>query len=231
MAAIHTLTFFEASGILMNMEKTQYIAVEGPIGVGKTSLTELLAIEFDGRHIFENIEENPFIRNFYKDRQKHAFQTQLFFLLSRYQQQKDLSQQGLFNRVTVADYIFAKDRIFAHLNLDDNELSLYEQIYKLLDARITKPDLVIYLQAEPRVLIERIRKRNKDYEKDIEESYLHDLIEAYNNFFFYYKETPLLVVNTTDIDFVSRPHDLSNLVREIRTIRGGVHHYIPFVSR
>src|SRR3990172_6069530 len=156
----------------MNMEKTQYIAVEGPIGVGKTSLTELLAIEFDGRHIFENIEENPFIRNFYKDRQKHAFQTQLFFLLSRYQQQKDLSQQGLFNRVTVADYIFAKDRIFAHLNLDDNELSLYEQIYKLLDARITKPDLVIYLQAEPRVLIERIRKRNKDYEKDIEESYL-----------------------------------------------------------
>ncbi|MBI5893925.1 MAG: deoxynucleoside kinase [Deltaproteobacteria bacterium] len=209
------------------MEKPRYIAVEGPIGVGKTSLAELLAREFNGRFILEDIDANPFISNFYKDRQKFAFQTQLFFLLSRYQQQKDLSQQGLFNQATITDYIFAKDRIFAHLNLDDNELTLYEQIYKLLDARLPKPDLVIFLQAKTEVLIERIQKRNKDYEQNIEENYLEDLIEAYNNFFFYYTETPLLVVNTSDIDFVTRPHDLSNLVKEIRSIKGGVHHYIP----
>lgn len=204
-----------------------YIAVEGPIGVGKTSLAELLAREFNGRFILEDVDTNPFIKNFYKDRQKFAFQTQLFFLLSRYQQQKDLSQQGLFNQATLVDYIFAKDRIFAHLNLDDNELTLYEQIYKLLDARIPKPDLVVFLQAKTEILIERIKKRNKDYEKNIEEGYLENLIEAYNNFFFYYTETPLLVVNTSDIDFVNRPNDLSNLVKEIKAVRGGVQHYIP----
>lgn len=209
------------------MEKPRYIAVEGPIGVGKTSLAELLAREFNGRFMLEDVDTNPFIKNFYKDRQKFAFQTQLFFLLSRYQQQKDLSQQGLFNQATVTDYIFAKDRIFAHLNLDDNELALYEQIYKLLDARLVKPDLVIFLQAKTDVLIDRIKKRNKDYEQAIEEDYLEDLTEAYNNFFFYYTETPLLVVNTSDIDFVTRPLDLSNLVKEIRSIKGGVHHYIP----
>lgn len=212
------------------MEKPRYIAVEGPIGVGKTSLAELLAREFNGRFVLEDVDTNPFIKNFYKDRQKFAFQTQLFFLLSRYQQQKDLSQQGLFNQATITDYIFAKDRIFAHLNLDDNELALYEQIYKLLDARLPKPDLVIFLQAKTEVLTERIQKRNKDYEQNIEENYLEDLCDAYNNFFFYYTDTPLLVVNTSDINFVTRPHDLSNLVKEIRNIRGGVHHYIPFRS-
>ncbi|MBI5681979.1 MAG: deoxynucleoside kinase [Deltaproteobacteria bacterium] len=209
------------------MENARYIAVEGPIGVGKTSLAELIVREFNGRYILEDVESNPFIRNFYKDRRKFAFQTQLFFLLSRYQQQRDLSQQGLFNKVTVTDYILAKDRIFAYLNLDENEFSLYEQVYRLLDARVTKPDLVIFLQANTDILIERIRKRNKDYERNIEEGYLEELCEAYNNFFFYYTETPLLVVNTSDIDFVNSPDDLSSLVKEIRSVRGGVHYYIP----
>ncbi|MBI5047466.1 MAG: deoxynucleoside kinase [Deltaproteobacteria bacterium] len=209
------------------MEKARYIALEGPIGVGKTSLTEFLAKEFQGRALLEDVDNNPFLGSFYKDRKNYAFQTQLFFLLSRYKQQKDLGQQELFNSTIVADYLFAKDKIFAYLNLDENELSLYEQIYRLLDARIPKPDLVIYLQARTEVLIERIKKRNKDYEKNIEVDYIERLVDAYNRYFFYYTDTPLLVVNTSDIDFVDSPDDLSNMVNEIRSIKGGVQHYIP----
>ncbi|MEK6540346.1 MAG: deoxynucleoside kinase, partial [Deltaproteobacteria bacterium] len=179
------------------MEKARYIALEGPIGVGKTSLTELLAREFQGRTLLEEVDSNPFLPNFYKDRKKYAFQTQLFFLLSRYRQQKELSQQELFNSAVVADYLFAKDKIFAYQNLDENELALYEQVYRLLDARVPKPDLVIYLQASTDVLIERIKKRNKDYEANIEEDYIEKLVDAYNRYFFYYTDTPLLVVNTS----------------------------------
>lgn len=209
------------------MEKARYIAVEGPIGVGKTSLAEFLAKEFNGRVLLEDVDGNPFLNNFYNDRKKHAFQTQLFFLLSRYRQQKDLSQQELFNSAVVSDYLFAKDKIFAYLNLDENELALYEQVYRLLDARIPKPDLVIYLQARTEILLERIKKRNKTYEARIEEEYIENLVDAYNRYFFYYTDTPLLVVNTSDIDFVSYPEDLANMVREIRSIKGGVQHYIP----
>lgn len=209
------------------MEKARYIALEGPIGVGKTSLTELLAREFQGRSLLEEVDSNPFLTNFYKDRKKYAFQTQLFFLLSRYRQQKELSQQELFNSAVVADYLFAKDKIFAYQNLDENELALYEQVYRLLDARVPKPDLVIYLQASTDVLIERIKKRNKDYEANIEEDYIEKLVDAYNRYFFYYTDTPLLVVNTSDVDFINRPEDLAGMVSEIRSIRGGVQHYIP----
>lgn len=209
------------------MEKARYIAVEGPIGVGKTSLTEFLVAEFKGRVLLEDVDNNPFLNSFYQDRKKFAFQTQLFFLLSRYKQQKDLSQQELFNSTVIADYLFAKDKIFAYLNLDENELSLYEQIYRLLDARIPKPDLVIYLQARPEVLIERIKKRSKAYEANIEEDYIEKLVDTYNKYFFYYTDTPLLVINTSDIDFVSHPEDLANVVKEIRSIKGGVQHYIP----
>lgn len=209
------------------MEKARYIAVEGPIGVGKTSLTEFLVTEFKGRVLLEDVDNNPFLNSFYQDRKKFAFQTQLFFLLSRYKQQKDLSQQELFNSTVIADYLFAKDKIFAYLNLDENELSLYEQIYRLLDARIPKPDLVIYLQARPEVLIERIKKRSKAYEANIEEDYIEKLVDTYNKYFFYYTDTPLLVINTSDIDFVSHPEDLANVVKEIRSIKGGVQHYIP----
>lgn len=209
------------------MEKARYIALEGPIGVGKTSLAEFLSKEFNGRVLLEEIDTNPFINSFYKDRKKYAFQTQLFFLLSRYKQQKDLEQQELFNSTVISDYFFAKDRIFAYLNLDENELVLYEQVYKLLDTRIPKPDLIIYLQARTDVLIERIKKRNKDYETNIEEDYIERVVDTYNKYFFYYTDTPLLVVNTSDIDFVNSPDDLANMVREIRSIKGGVQHYIP----
>ena len=162
------------------MEKSRYIAIEGPIGVGKSSLAELLANELGGRTLLEEVEDNAFLPKFYGDMKKYAFQTQLFFLLSRYQQQKDMFQPELFKTSVVSDYLFAKDRIFAYLNLDENELCLYEQVYRLLDTRIPKPDLVIYLQASTGVLLDRIGRRNFDYEKGVKDEYLEKLIDAYN---------------------------------------------------
>jgi deoxyadenosine/deoxycytidine kinase len=211
-------------------QAARYIAVEGPIGVGKSSLTDLLAKELGGRTLKEEVKGNPFLSKFYGDIKKHAFQTQLFFLLSRYQQQMELNQGELFAKNVVSDYLFAKDRIFAYLNLDENELALYEQVYRLLDQQIPKPDLVIYLQASGDVLHERIAKRNNDYEQAIDDGYLSRLVDAYNKYFFYYIDTPLLVVNTSQIDFVENPADLSNLVKEIKSIKGGVQHYIPLGS-
>ncbi|MBI5467584.1 MAG: deoxynucleoside kinase [Deltaproteobacteria bacterium] len=213
------------------MEKSRYIAIEGPIGVGKSSLAEFLAKELNGRTLIEEVDSNPFLSNFYSDIKKYAFQTQLFFLLSRYQQQKDMFQPELFNSTIISDYLFAKDRIFAYLNLDENELGLYEQVYRLLDTRIPKPDLVIYLQASTDVLLKRIGRRNKEYEKNVKEEYLEKLVDAYNRYFFYYSDTPLLVVNTSEIDFVNNPADLTNLVREIKKMKGGSQHYIPLTAR
>ncbi|MCP3676659.1 MAG: deoxynucleoside kinase [Deltaproteobacteria bacterium] len=213
------------------MERARYIAIDGPIGVGKSSLAECLAEEFEGRTITEDFENNPFLPGFYSDREKNAFQTQIFFLLSRYQQQKVLGQQELFSTTIISDYLFAKDRIFAYLNLDEAELALYEQIFRLLDGTIPKPDLVVYLQASTEVLKERIKRRNKPYEINIGDDYIEELVEAYNKYFFYYSDSPLLVVNTTDIDFMKSPADLSDLVEEIRSIKAGVHHYIPLGSR
>ena len=149
------------------MNRARYIGVEGPIGVGKTTLAEFLAKELNGKTLVEEVEGNPFLPNFYRDRKKFAFQVQLFFLLSRYQQQKELAQVDLFKTSVVSDYLFAKDRIFAYLNLDENELGLYEQVFRLLDARIPKPDLVIYLQASSEVLKERIGRRNMETEDDM----------------------------------------------------------------
>jgi len=205
----------------------RYIVVEGPIGVGKTSLVKLLAKEFNARCIFENPEDNPFLPNFYKDRKKFAFQTQIFFLLSRYNQQKEIAQLDLFNQITLCDYLFAKDRIFAILNLDDHELALYEQIFKLLNTQIPVPDLVIYLQAKPDILLQRIRKRNIPYEKEIDLDYLKELNEAYNYYFFHYNHSPLLVVDTSEIDFVKRKADLDQLVREIKGMKKGTWYFIP----
>lgn len=213
------------------MENCRYIAIEGPIGVGKSSLVELLAREMGGSTMLEEVDTNPFLPKFYGDTRKYAFQTQLFFLLSRYQQQKDIFQQDLFSSTVVSDYLFAKDRIFAYLNLDENELGLYEQVYRLLDTRIPRPDLVIYLQASTEVLQDRIRRRNKDYERGISDDYLERLVDAYNRYFFYYNDTPLLVVNTTEIDFVNDPEDLTGLIKEIKEMKGGSQLYIPRKSR
>ncbi|MGD0917145.1 MAG: deoxynucleoside kinase [Thermodesulfobacteriota bacterium] len=209
----------------------RYAVIEGPIGVGKTSLTKLLAKELNARSVLEKPEENPFLSHFYQDRKKYAFQTQIFFLLNRFQKQKDIAQLDLFNQITLCDYLFAKDRIFASLNLDSHELALYEQIFGLLNGQIPSPDLVIFLQAKPEVLLNRIRSRNIPYEKDIDLEYLKALTEAYNYYFFHYQLTPLLVVDTTEIDFVNRKEDLTQLIREIRQMKKGTWYFIPMRSK
>jgi len=209
----------------------KYIVVEGPIGVGKTSLAKSLASEFQARSVFENVDDNPFLPKFYEDRQTHAFQNQIFFLLSRYQQQRGISQPELFSQNTVGDYLFAKDKIFASLTLNNEELRLYQQVYELFDARIPKPDLVVYLQARPEVLYKRMKKRDKSYERDVTLEYLKEVSQAYNQFFFHYDESPLLVVNTSEIDFVASSKDLADLIKEINNMGSGTQHYIPLGSR
>jgi deoxyadenosine/deoxycytidine kinase len=212
------------------MQKARYIVLEGPIGVGKSSLASRLAEEFEARTLFENVEENPFLQEFYHDRKKNAFKTQLYFLLSRYQQQIDLVQTDLFQKTAVGDYLFAKDRIFAHLNLDRDELYLYDELYRILSPRIPKPDLVIYLSADIEILKKRIRGRAKPYERSLDMSYLSRVIAAYNDFFFQYDETPLLVISTTNIDFVSRDSDFRQLVKEIREFKTGTQYFVPLGS-
>jgi deoxyadenosine/deoxycytidine kinase len=211
--------------------RQRYIVVEGPIGVGKTALIRALAKRFSARSVFEIVEENPFLASFYQDRNKYAFQTQLFFLLSRFKQQQELFQQELFSQVTVSDYLFAKDRIFASITLDPNELALYERVYEHLGPRVMKPDLVIYLQARLDVLLARIRKRGREFERKFDPEYLAELSRTYNDFFHRYDETPLLVINTSDIDFVETERDFEELVRAIGSIKAGTHYYQPLGTR
>ncbi|MBI3782331.1 MAG: deoxynucleoside kinase [Deltaproteobacteria bacterium] len=213
------------------MKSARYIVVEGPIGVGKTSLARLLGEEFNARAVLEQVEENPFLKKFYDEPGTYAFQAQLFFLLSRYRQQRELAQQDLFAQGTVADYLFAKDQIFAQVNLDGDELALYRQLFRLLDSRLPKPDLVVYLQARSDVLLERLRKRDREYERRISPEYVERIAEAYRDFFFYYEETPLLVVNVSEVDFVASSDQLTDLIREIQSMGQGVQHYIPLGSR
>src|SRR5256885_799451 len=205
--------------------KHRYIVVEGPIGVGKTTLTRALSKRFGARSVFEIVEENPFLANFYQDRNKFAFQTQLFSLLSRFKQQQELFQQDLFSQVTVSDYLFAKDRIFASITLDPNELARYERIYQMLGPRVMKPDLVIYLQARLDVLLARIKKRGREFERKFDSEYLSELSRTYNDFFHRYEETPLLIINTSDLDFVDNEEDFDELIRAMSQIRHGTHYY------
>jgi deoxyguanosine kinase len=209
------------------MRRRGYIAVEGPIGVGKTSLAEKLAREINARLVLEDADNNPFLPRFYQDPDKYAFPAQLYFLLTRYNQQRDLLQQDLFAQATVADYLFAKDRIFATMNLLPDELKLYEGVYKLLDAEMAKPELVVYVRANIEVLAERLRKRNRDFERYISFEYLERVSAAYRDFFFYYDEAPLLVVDTSEIDFVANPEDLADLVREIDNAGPGTQYFVP----
>jgi deoxyadenosine/deoxycytidine kinase len=208
-------------------ERPIYIAVEGPIGVGKTTLVNRLVEHFPARPLLEVVEENPFLPDFYRDQEKFAFQTQLFFLLSRYRQQQELWQPDLFNRYIFSDYIFAKDRLFAALTLSDNEMLLYDQVYQILDMRVLKPDLVVYLQARHDVLLNRIRRRGRSFEKNFDGIYLKDLCTAYNEYFFNYSATPLLVVDTSDINVVHSHEDFLDLTRNILKHRGGVQFYKP----
>jgi deoxyadenosine/deoxycytidine kinase len=206
---------------------TRYIVTEGPIGVGKTSLTSLLAEELGARLILERAEDNPFLTDFYKNPPRYRFQTQTFFLLNRFAQQEEMLQPDLFTRIIISDYLFAKDRIFAYLNLDDHELALYEQIYKMLEPRIVKPDLVIFLQADTDTLLRRIKQRGRSFEKDVDRGYIAAVNEAYNQYFFHYSETPLLVINTSDIDFVNRREDLDDLLKQVLSMKQGIQYYVP----
>jgi deoxyguanosine kinase len=212
-------------------ERPRYIVVEGPVGVGKSALAHVLADRLGGRLVEENPEENPFLRPYYQDRRKHAFQAQLFFLLSRFQQQQALFQQDLFSRSTVAEYLFARDRIFAALTLMPEELALYERVYELLGPRVVKPDLVVFLQARTEVLLARVRRRGRDYERSIDSGWLDALAKAYNDFFFHYEETPLLVVNVSDVDLEGNPDDLEALLAVVRKHRKGTQHYVPLGTR
>ena len=207
----------------------RHIALEGPIGVGKTSLVQILAQRFEGVMVLEDIS-NPFLPAFYEGQPGAAFQVQVYFLLSRFQQEREIRQMNLFQNLVLADYTFPKDRIFAYLNLGDDDLKVYEKLYPVLEQEVAKPDLVIYMQASVPVLIERIAQRARDYETGIDPGYLERLSEAYSYFFFHYRETPLLVVNTDDIDFVKNPADLDALVQQIIRCRRGTQVYVPLGS-
>jgi len=211
----------------MVLKDTQYLVIEGPIGVGKTSLAQLLAQELKVRLILEKVEENPFLKEFYKDPKHYGFQTQIFFLLSRYRQLQELRQIDLFERSTLTDYFFPKDRIFASINLEGSELALYEQLYTLLNPQVPTPDLVIYLQASTEVLMERIRHRALEFERSLMWEYLEAVNQVYNNYFFKYSDSPLLVVQTSEIDFVNRRADLNDLVKQVKQMKKGTQYYVP----
>jgi len=200
---------------LKNNGEIRYIAIEGVIGVGKTSLATLLSKKLKAKLILEKYENNPFLEKFYEDPERYAFQTQLFFLLNRYQQQQELLQYDLFNNYIVSDYIFEKDKIFAYLNLQDDELKLYEKIVGFIERNIATPDLVVYLQSSLERIIYNIQTRKRSIEANISEEYLRELNEAYNYFFFRYKNAPLLIVNSTEIDFVNNKKDFELLAEAI----------------
>jgi deoxyguanosine kinase len=207
-----------------------YLAVDGPIGVGKTTLVEKLCERFEGVKLLEDVD-NPFLGDFYKDRPGTAFQTQLYFLLSRYKQQQEVHQRGLFDRLVLADYVFDKDRIFAYLNLTDDELSLYDKLYKLLVPQVRTPDLVLYMVADVDTCMERIRRRQRNIERQISGDYLAQLIDAYNHYYHYYDRSPLLVIDTRHIDFVHREEDFEDLVRTLQRPVRGSEYYVPLGSR
>jgi deoxyguanosine kinase len=211
-----------------DLKEIRYIAIEGVIGAGKSSLAAKLAEKLEANVVMEEFESNPFLEKFYDDRKRYAFQTQMFFLINRFKQQQNLNQQNLFSSYIVSDYIFDKDKIFAYLNLAGDELKLYETIFPLLERDLMKPDLVVYLQSSIDRLMYNIKKRARKVEKSLSRSYITELYDAYNNFFFKYNNTPLLIVNTTDMDFINRPKDFNELYAQIfREDRGFIEYFNP----
>lgn len=222
----------EPLSTLIQQSDIRHIAIEGVIGAGKTTLCNMLGETLGGKVVLEKFEENPFLKDFYKDPDRYAFQTQIFFLLTRYKQQRDLFQADLFHRFLVTDYIFEKDKIFAYLNLQDEELKLYETLVSSIEHSIPTPDLVVYLQSNVPRLMANIKRRGRSYESDMSETYIKELNEAYNYFFFRYKATPLLIVNATELDFVGNKEHYDALVSEIfRPNRAAVEYYNPVVQK
>ncbi len=193
------------------------ISIEGTIGAGKTSLANMISNDLKAKLILEKFEENPFLKDFYGNQDRYAFQTQLFFLLSRYSQHQDLRQVDIFSKIIVSDYMFIKDRLFAALNLNDREMVLYDKVAKILEKDIVYPDLAIFLQADTDKLMSNIKKRGRQYEQDIDWNYIDSLNQVYNEYFFRYDKGPLLIINTNDIDFVNNKDDfkgISNFLNE-----------------
>lgn len=207
--------------------KAYMITIEGPIGVGKTSLARLISQRLDARLVVEEFEENPFLTDFYRDPERFAFQTQLWFLLSRYRQQQELQQLDLFSPLLVTDYMFMKDRLFASLTLSDKEMSLYDRVASLLERDIAKPDLIVYLQSDTDRLMANVKKRSRSYESSMDWKYLDALNQLYNEFFFRYDHGPLLIINSNDLDFVNRPEDFEEIVNFIREPVTGTRFFNP----
>jgi deoxyguanosine kinase len=206
------------------MENWEYIAIEGVIGVGKTTLTKFLSQEYKAKAVLEDIDGNPFLPQFYEDLERYAFPTQIFFLLSRYNELRNLTNRELFTRKIISDYTFDKDKIFAFINLEKREKSLYEKIYNLLDKDIIKPNLVIYLQASLDTLMERIRGRGRSYERRIKEDYIKLLIRSYDEYFFHFQKSPVLILNSNEFDFLNEPSHLNLLKEEIASIKTGINY-------
>ncbi len=207
--------------------KAYMIAIEGPIGVGKSSLARMVAQRLDARLVLEEFEDNPFLADFYRDPERFAFQTQLWFLLSRYRQQQELMQLDLFSPLLVTDYMFMKDRLFASLTLNDKEMSLYNRLASLLERDISHPDLVVYLQSDTDRLMANIKRRNRSYETSMDWKYLDALNQLYNEFFFRYDRSPLLIINSNDLDFVNRPNDFDEIIDFIRKPVTGTRFFNP----
>jgi len=212
------------------MAELNYIVVEGPVAAGKTSLAQLLAERFGASLILEQVEENPFLFDFYKDRKRFAFQTQVYFLLSRFRQQQGLLEIDLFYSKVISDYLFWKDRIFASITLSQKELYLYERVLPILEKNIPRPDLVVYLQNSAEILHRRIKERGRDFEKSLDLEYLSLLVESYNHFFFHYNLSPLLVVKNDNLDFQHNPDQLEDLINIIKEQKEGTRYYVPAVE-
>lgn len=205
----------------MPLSRYRYIVIEGPIGAGKTSLARRLAERLEGETLLERPELNPFLPKFYQEPDRYALQNQLFFLFQRIQQLRELKQLDLFGHITVADFLLDKDPLFARLTLSADELHLYQQIYETLKPQAPRPDLVVYLQAQPDTLIQRVKKRGRDYEAPMSDEYLAALADSYSRFFYHYDEAPVLIVNSEHLNFVERDRDLELLLERMSGMRGG----------
>ena len=216
----------------MSSTHIKYIAIEGVIGAGKTTLAKMLAKKMNANLVLESYEDNPFLEKFYKNPRRYALHTQMYFLMSRYKQLLELRQDDLFHEYIVADYIFEKDKIFAYLNLADDELELYERMVSFIERNLKKPDLVIYLQSTVERLMANINKRGRAAEKNMSETYISDLNEAYNYFFFRFKASRVMIVNATEMDFVNNENDFNDLIAEImKPEHGNIEYFNPSIKK